>query len=587
MNSLNNLHKLKRVALVAVSALTIGLFSALPSQAANTVLEFVSGDGAVGADTSVGYGVAGPANSVTLRTTGPVASDYVVTTSSTFGTIETGTAFDSARTIFTANAASRFQVMTPTVGTVTVTYKTRSGGVVNESSAQTVTITVRATQQSGVFSATNSTAFIAEGETSTATADATVLKVATFNADTAAATIKVVLKDGNGNALSDTVTGTIISGPAVINATTDASIVGTTFAAAGTPTYSVSATGSTLYFGVFANGQSGPSTIVLRLTNGTVLATKVVTFASTTAATIAATTKKNYVLAGSSNSDAFAVVVKDAGGNTITGGTVTATPVAGSLVATASTTGTYDATAGAFLLGATGADATKFGPVEYTFTHSSTGSTLSTKAATTFSAGVASSLTIVGPESATPGEKVTFTLTAKDANGYPIANGSYEGASAAQRFAATEYSASGLAPFANGETVTVVDGIATAVAYMPFVAGKYTAKWTLFGTAGTASGALASTLTAKEITSVVTVAAQSDAKTVTAIDLLTAQVVALQTLLVNQQSSLQGQIDALKKAQADTAIANAQAAAKSKAEYNALAKKWNAKFPKLKVTLKK
>ena len=581
MNKFKNMSMLKRLAIVSVSALGIGVLSALPSQASNSVLEFVAGDGVVGSDTSVGYGVAGPANSVTLRTTGATTSDYVVTTTSTFGTIETGTVFDSARTIFTAGSASRFQVMTPNVGTVTVTYRTRSGGVVSDASAQTVVITVRATQQNGVFNAGNSTVFIADGETSTATADATVLKTSTVNADTASATIKVSLKDGNGNALSDTVTATIVSGPAVINATADSTTVGTTFAAAGTPTYSVSVKGSTTYFGIFANGQSGISTIVLRLNDGTVLATKTVTFASTTASSINAVTKKNYVLAGSANSDVFAVVVKDAGGNLITGGTVTATPVAGSVIATASTTqATYDATAGAFLLGATGADSTKFGSVEYTFTHSSTGSLLSSKASTTFSAGIASTLTIKGPDTATPGERVTFTLIAKDANGLPIANGSYGVTTGTALFAATEYSASGLSPFAKGDTVTVVDGVATSVAYMPFVAGKYTAKWTLAGTTGTASGALSAGLTAKEITSVVTVVAQSDAKTVSAIESLIAQVTALQTLIASQQASLQSQIDSAKA----QAIADRIAYVK---QYNALATKWNKAHPKSKIALLK
>ena len=581
MNSLNNLQKLKRVALVAASALTLGVLSALPSQAANSVLEFVTGDGVVGSDTSVGYGVAGPANSVTLRTTGAVASDYVVTTTSTFGTIDTGTVFDSARTIFTAGSASRFQVMTPNVGTVTVTYRIRTGGVVSDASAQTVIITVRSTQQNGVFSAGNSTVFIADGETNTATADATVLKTSTFNSDTASATIKVTLKDGNGNALSDTVTATIVSGPAVINATADSTTVGTTFAAAGTPTYSASVKGSTTYFGIFANGQSGTSTVVIRLTDGTVIATKTMTFASTTASSISATTKKNYVLSGSANSDVFAVVVKDAGGNLITGGTVTATPVAGNAIATAPTTqATYDATAGAFLLGANGADSTKFGAVEYTFTHSSTGSLLSSKSSTTFSSGVASTLTITGPDTATPGEKVTFTLKAKDANGLPIANGSYGVNTGTALFAGTEYSASGLSPFAKGDTVTVVDGIATSVAYMPFVAGKYTAKWTLAGTTGTASGALSAGLTAKEITSVVTVVAQTDAKTVSAIELLTAQITALQTLIATQQSSLQAQIDAAKAKALTDRIAYVK-------QYNALAKKWNTKNPKAKIKLLK
>jgi len=72
----------KRVALVAVAALSLGVLSVAPSSAANTVLTFGTGD-AAGADNASGYAVAGAFNYATVNVAS-AAADYVLTTDSTF-----------------------------------------------------------------------------------------------------------------------------------------------------------------------------------------------------------------------------------------------------------------------------------------------------------------------------------------------------------------------------------------------------------------------------------------------------------------------------------------------------------------------
>jgi hypothetical protein len=66
---------------------------------------------------------------------------------------------------------------------------------------------------------------------------------------------------------------------------------------------------------------------------------------------------------------------------------------------------------------------------------------------------------------------------------------------------------------------------------MPFAAGKITSTWTLAGTAGTASGALASDLTAKVLTTTVTIS-DSGAAALAAVTDLAAVVKGLRTLIV-------------------------------------------------------
>ena len=494
---------IKRIALVAVAALSLGVVSVAPSQATNSVLTFGTGD-AAGATTDLGYAVAGAFNYATVNVTS-AAADYVLTTDSTFvgqgdaspaGVLST----DAKSLSMTDTSVTGVRVATPAVGTVTVKYWVRTNGVLATTAAESVVITVNATAQSGSYSAAKSTVYIASGETSTAvTADATIAKVSTVDTNTAAGTIQVSLADALGNAYNDTVTAIIISGPGTINGSDTATISGAAWNQVDNQySKAIKTSGGKAYFGVYANGQSGTTKVSLRLTDGTVIAEKSLAFSSTTAASITAVVKKAFVLAttSSATTKVFAVTLKDASGNAIANsGTVTATPATGTTVGGASAC-TWDATDSVYYCDALGLAADKFGVVEYTFSHSSASATsVNAKASVTFSANVASTLTIVaGATSAEPGSKITYTLTAKDANGYALPDAAYApGAFVAS--ATSSASLVGTTPFAATETVTLVNGVATASTYAPF-GGSLTIAYTLAGTAGTASTNLASTLTA-------------------------------------------------------------------------------------------
>jgi hypothetical protein len=288
---------IKRIALVAVAALTLGVVSVAPSQAAaNALLKYASGDGAAAGDLNTGTGVAGAFNYVTVTAdswSATAANDYVITTDSSI-LAGTGTIASDKKSLLGTATGNSIQIATPAVGTVTVSYWKRTAGVLAAAAAETVVITVNATAQAGTYSAANSTAFIVAGETNSAlsaTADATITGLGTANVDTATASIGVTMKDALKAALNDTVTATVISGGANVRVVSRADSVTalTTDVAAGTFSASALSTSGQVVVFVHANGTSGPT--VIRLTNsaGTELAQKTVTFSSTTVATLAAT----------------------------------------------------------------------------------------------------------------------------------------------------------------------------------------------------------------------------------------------------------------------------------------------------------
>jgi hypothetical protein len=300
-------------------------------------------------------------------------------------------------------------------------------------------------------------------------------------------------------------------------------------------------TAGTLYFLVYANGQAGTSTVTFRNTAGTVLATKTLAFSSPIASTISAVVKKAYVKAGGTeaapNQKVFAVTVKDSGGNAISNGTLTATAATGSLVG-ANGACSYNTTDAVWYCSALGVAADAFGAVVYTFKHTNAtdNSSVSTTATTTFSDVVAAKLTITAPATASPGSEVTYTLTATTAAGTPVADGVYESTQGVSGnngrfFASAVYSATSYTPFAVGETITTVSGVATSKVFLPFAAGSVTATWTLTGTAGTASGALAKELTATKIAPAITIT-DSGAAALAAVNALATTVASLRTLIV-------------------------------------------------------
>ena len=460
---------IKRIALVAVAALGLGVMSVAPSQATNTVLKFQAGD-AAGTNNTTGFGVAGPFNFVTVKVD-TAAADYVLTTSTTFlsvGDAAAGTSTlsaDAKSISSTDTIVEGIRVATPAVGTVTVQYWVRTGGVLAATAAQTVTITVNATKQSGAFSAANSTAFLTAGETNTvhsATADATsVTALATAEPDTAAATIQVFLKDALKAAYNDTLTATVISGGAnvrVIAITDSTTSVATGSTTAGTFSANALTTTGQAVVLVNANGTAGPAQIRLTLSDGTQLAVKTVTFSSTTVATLTPTVVFGNV--NGTKAGAVTVIARDAAGFVVPNAPVTVTSSDTTKIASATCANT-DSTGKAVCQVVAAASAS--GAATLTFK-----SGVATTTASVRAAGIQATKLTITPSvtAAEAGSKVTYTLEVADAAG-ALADGDY----VAKFFTAAPVTSNGGTGAFATDTITVLNGKATSEVFVPFISG--------------------------------------------------------------------------------------------------------------------
>ena len=536
----------KRIALVTVAALGFGVMSVAPSSAAdNAVLKYATGDGAAAAPYNTGAGVAGPANTVTLTYTRSATLRAVVKidgASSTISTAETLTANGLQSQLSKGSGDQNIVVNTPAVGTIvaTVYLETAAGsGLFSATAKETVTISVAATASSGAYNAANSTIWITTGETEVApTVDATITSIATAQNDTAVATIRVSMKDALKGAYGDTVTATIISGPGTITGTMDtATIIGKkagyltgtnsesitgvagqitkkivipSAARAGTVAQKTTTgeinngdatdtatAGGVGYFFVYPNGQSGVSTIKLSLSDGTEIGRKTITFSSTTVASIAATTLKVNVSADAAgratdaaaptdaNAKAISFVLKDEAGFAIAGNTATTFTSSNTAIIADGSCSTATDSAGLGYCTITPV-AAKYGKVTLTLKNNS-----KTSAVEITAAGNKATTVAIAPSatSAEAGSKITYTATFKDASGNAIADGTY----APGAFFADEVTSSGGNKIWGTDTVTVKAGVATKEIYLPFVSGKFTATWTLNGTAATSTAAAVGT----------------------------------------------------------------------------------------------
>jgi len=512
--SMSTKTSIKRIALVAAAALTIGGFSAVSAHAAdNAVLFPAVGDGAsftspTGAGTTL-TGVAADGNSVQVGvvtgTSGILTisgSTFSSVTASVGATVATGGATVS---LSSTTGTAYVTIPTPTVGSITVNYKKQTSPGINSATVtESVVITVNAAASSGIFSAAKSTVYLASGETSVAVAaDASVVAASTVNLDTAVATIQVHLADSLGAAYKDSITATITSGPGVIFGSNDSKTVGvntTSFAStAGSPLYSttvagVSSNGGEIrdtYFGIFANGQTGTSLVTIKNSAGTVLATKSITFYSLTPASVKATVLKAYVLnSNTATNKVFSVVVSDSAGNPISNPSITMTVPAGSTVGVAGTC-VYNSTDAVSYCTAAANTTQVTAATDATETYTFTAGTATTTAAVKFVSGVLTTVSVAGPASADPGTKTNYTLTALGANGSPLPDGAYvPGAIFTNADPSTNASLVAI-PFGKGETITLAAGIATDYTYAPF-SGSLSASWTVAGTLGATANTAAS-----------------------------------------------------------------------------------------------
>ena len=512
----------KRVALVAVAALGLGLLSVAPSSATPIAISVVPSattsaikTGETATINLTVSGVIGAANdsitvngAITQGASGSIA--FLGTTDSTTANIREGVStYASSVTIDRqATGGTRAVVQANFVNpTAAGTYVVLIYTTANNSAVQITpfawTITVTADSK---LADTSSTSIIKAGRWSgvAPTADAAV-SASKIVSTTPVATIAVTQKNATSSA-SEAYTA-VVTGPGfILDATADTA----TTAGSTSRVLSIAAptVASTRYFTVYGDGSAGVGTITFATASGVKIGEETVTFSDTKPASVTAVVKKAYIAAGQPTAKVFAVTIKDAAGNAITDssatvtGTRSDTTTAGKAIATADLSFTWDPTDKVYYGTATGASTSGFGSATYTITATGTDATPGTKVTTTattiYSDVVATKVTISAPASAAVGDKITYTLTATEKNGYPVADGGYEGGTANGSIGGIfwntttvpDYTSSSVKPFNAGETITTVSGVATKDIYMPVAAGTVEATWTLAGSATAAVGAI-------------------------------------------------------------------------------------------------
>jgi hypothetical protein len=411
------------------------------SYAAGTVTFIVlsagaaTGDGGVATPFNAAGGVAGAGNYNQVKVTGQKGTTAlgtrVVVTGSTIEAALTSTTLSTDKTVLTipgvtgstAITQGLINVLTPTVGTVTIsTFLETAIGTYSATASNTVTITVRAAALTGT--ATDSTTYMATGATArTATTDAAVValtslpsKSSTADLTDAVANIEVIQYDAleaeasSSKALAVTAE---ITGAGRIGQESNAS--GATSIVA-IPAGSVAAPqGPTDRFYVFPDGRSGEATITIKVGGVTTLTRKVAFFGAATqlklvAATAAAPNpSKSYLAVGGTMT--ISVLPYDANNVKLSAAAVTATSETATVASVLPTS---------YAGGVVTVTGVAVGKTNITIKNGVLG-TLVVPVEVTAKTGVA--VLTLDKTSAQPGEKVTWTITATDAKGRPVADG--------------------------------------------------------------------------------------------------------------------------------------------------------------------
>jgi hypothetical protein len=486
----------KRIALVAVAALGLSVVAVAPSTAAAPSYSVTSYSGTGVASATTATAIAGPANYVAVTNTDGTLSAYI--------TVSGGTFTDASVAKTVAAGASVF-VSTPTAGTITVKVtQIAANGVADATNAATLTITVLSAIVANIPTAANSTSFIASGAAVGVTADATVLSPRTVALQ--AGNITVSLKDANGAATTSSSLSATVSGPGVLGITS------------GDTTYNAAATGRAVTVtdvdtdgifnvSVWGDGNAGVATITIS-TGTTVIATETVTFSGPAASFKVASTTSSGLGAGTvvknlgiTDTQTWQLSTLDAAGNLVSAAPSITVTVADSTIihATASTLG-----AGTVVI--TGV---KAGTSTFTVKDSATGLIVLGPVTVNVSAKTAVSATFaLDKTDYAQGEAFTLTITAKEANGLPLADGTY--ASMATLASSSLVYSNTVAALGGVVSPVFSGGVATIKGFMPVNSATVAFSLTL-GTAGVATAAQGAVLNATATVSNAEVQASQDA----------------------------------------------------------------------------
>jgi hypothetical protein len=525
----------KRVALVAVAALGLGVVSVAPSSAVvNTDTLVVSSATATQttAETSTATsatatltflaGVQYDSMSVTASlSSGPAGSTalpYMTLVETTSALVDTATGVWGAplNTQIAPNTASRVSnstngvaitsakyrvylstdgVLAPTVAgtyvvklTPALSQATTGGG---NATAQTITITVA---KSTANVATGGTVILNRGETNTATTDDVVTASKTIPATAkAAATLKVSLTNSVAGAAVESYTATI-TGPGTLGTLVTSSLPG-----------SATGTGRSLtvrhdhVVQVFPDGSSGVAKVSISTALGVVIATKEITFygdATTITANTTALLTGTVASAGSTTNKLISFKVTDAAGTAVNTGTyylvsADTTKISNNYTAcndwnatdgyTCNVTGVAKGSTTVYVTNRASATAT-------TPTTEIKSGTVAVRVGSTTPASVKVAL---DKASYAPGEKATLSVTLMDADGNVVPSGTYT------EIFATGGIVSSYALSASSDTTTAtgvlstVDGVKNYTIYMPNTEGDVSFEWTTGTTASAATKGLA------------------------------------------------------------------------------------------------
>jgi len=525
---------IKRVALVAVAALSLGVISVAPSTAATQAdvltLSSATASQLTGETKTAGSAVAslsflGATPSDTMSVSAYLVSapagntvSPVLAVAETTSAIITNTSGGSAKAvgfelgqiayistnadIKAANAKVSVYLNGPTLaGTYVVKLYpavVAGGGALN-AAPQTVTITVAANPVTDTV-VKSAKVILNKGETNSATTDAVVTSSKAFQntAGNAAATISVALLNANGSPVTSESYTAILSGPGLLGS--------------GLQGNAINASGRVLtvrngdVVRLFADGTSGVATVTISTVGGVVLGTKTVTFYGDIASITATAAKP--VIGVRPEVEVVSAKAYDAAGVLVTSGSLYISS-ADTTIITAGSSAVIDPTTGVALLGLTGV---KAGTTTVVVGNAASASTVSSAAISVRVGGTSAQLanvTVTTDKSTySPGEAAVITVTPVDAAGLTLGDDTY-GVFAAGGITSSYVLGAG-SDTLTASTVTTTAGVKKYTVYMPITEGDVSFSWKT-GTlaASTANSAVAglATVTASSAASVAEIAA--------------------------------------------------------------------------------
>jgi hypothetical protein len=517
----------KRIALVAVAGLGLGVLSVAPSSAtinadtltlsaataaqttaetstATSAVATVSFLGAVGDSLTVTASlVSGPAGNtalpqLTLSETSSAtvsATDVASNTPVSVQAISASAATTAKFKVYLGTSATAAPTVAGTYVVKLTPATVGTSGALQAATAQTLTITVTTAATLDKVAA-SATSIINAGETNTASTDAVVTSSKSVSASTSAATIKVSLLNAAGSAVTAESFTATISGPGTLGSA----------AMAGAADNGASATGRAItvrngdVVGVFPDGTSGVSTITISSAAGKILATETVTFFGS-ATTLVVTVKKAVIGGTTAVADVLAINAKDAAGvdvSNLTSFGVVSSDTTKIATAYGTAKGSYDATTGLYLIPVTpvAAGSSNLTVTTNASSADTTGISAAAVAVRVGSKTPASLKVTLDKTSYLPGEKATITVALADSSALDLVSSETYTAIFATGGITSNYSlGNGSATTSGTDVVSYASAGKTYTVFMPVMDGDLTFSWTSGTGVATANQGVAGTIT--------------------------------------------------------------------------------------------